>query len=60
MHYYHDAEETVFFPSVELVCDVRGIIERNVEQHRAFGLGFDRFWEYVRSCVPGEYDGGGD
>ena len=57
MHHHHDAEETVFFPDIELISDVRGVMERNVEQHRAFTPGFDRFQEYSRTCLPQDYDG---
>ena len=57
MHHHHDAEEKVFFPSVEQISDVQGIMERNVEQHRAFTPGFDRFHEYSRTCLSQDYDG---
>ena len=57
MHHHHDAEETVFFPSIELISNVPGIMERNIEQHRAFTPGFDRFQEYSRKCLPLDYDG---
>ena len=57
MHHHHDAEEKVFFPSVEQISDVQGIMERNVEQHRAFTPGFDRFQEYSRTCLPQDFDG---
>ena len=57
MHHHHDAEEQVFFPSVELISDVQGLMQRNVEQHRAFTPGFDRFQEYARTCLPQDYDG---
>ena len=33
-------------------------MQRNIEQHRAFTPGFDRFLEYARSCRPEEYEGG--
>jgi hypothetical protein len=57
MHHHHDAEENVFFPSIELISNVRGIMERNIEQHRAFTPGFDLFQEYSRTCLPEAYDG---
>ena len=57
MHHHHDAEETVFFPSIELISEVQGIMERNIEQHRAFTPGFDLFQEYTRTCLPEDYDG---
>src|SRR4051812_24035571 len=58
MHHHHDAEENEFFPSIELISGVQGIMERNIEQHRAFTPGFDLFHEYSRTCVPEDYDGG--
>jgi hypothetical protein len=57
MHHHHDAEEKEFFPSIELISGVQGIMERNVEQHRAFTPGFDLFQEYSRTCPPEEYQG---
>ena len=57
MHHHHKAEETVFFPSIEQVSNVPGIMENNIEQHRAFTPGFDRFQEHARTCVPSDYDG---
>lgn len=55
MHHRHHAEEKGFFPSIESIVAVQGLMERNVEQHRAITPGFDRFQEYARSCLPGEY-----
>ena len=57
MHHHHDAEEKFFFPSIESISNVQGIMERNVEQHRAFTPGFDLFQEYARTCLPQDYDG---
>ena len=57
MHHHHDTEEKVFFPSVEQISDIQGIMERNIEQHRVFTPGFDRFQEYSRACLPQDYNG---
>jgi len=57
MHHHHDAEEKIFFPSIEAISGVQGIMERNIEQHRAFTPGFDLFQEYSRTCLPKDYDG---
>jgi hypothetical protein len=57
MHHHHDAEEAEFFPSIEQISGVQGLMERNVEQHRAFTPGFERFQEYARTCLPKDYDG---
>jgi hemerythrin-like domain-containing protein len=56
MHHHHDAEETIFFPSIEKITGVEGIMERNIEQHRAFTPGFEAFDTYTRTCIPGDYD----
>ena len=50
-------EEQVFFPNVEEVTGVQGIMEQNYEQHKAFTPGFIKFEEYARTCSPKAYDG---
>lgn len=57
MHHHHDAEEKEFFPSIEAIAGIEGLMTQNVEQHRAFTPGFARFEEYCRTCPPAEYDG---
>ena len=57
MHHHHDAEEHEFFPNIERISGVPGLMERNVEQHRAFTPGFDQFHEYAQTCLPKDYDG---
>lgn len=57
MQHHHDAEEKDFFPSIEAISGVQGIMERNIEQHRAFTPGFELFYEYSRTCLPKDYDG---
>lgn len=57
MHHHHDAEEAIFFPDIERITRVKGIMENNVEQHRAFTPGFDKFYEYCKTCPPRTYDG---
>ncbi|KAK5955566.1 hypothetical protein OHC33_003207 [Knufia fluminis] len=57
MHHHHDMEEEHFFPSIEQVTGVQGIMERNIEQHRAFTPGFNSFHEYAQTCPPKDYDG---
>jgi hemerythrin-like domain-containing protein len=57
MHHHHDAEEKEFFPNIERITGVQGIMERNIEQHRAFTPGFESFQEYSMTCSPKEYDG---
>jgi hemerythrin-like domain-containing protein len=57
MHHHHDAEEKAFFPDIESISGVDGLMEQNVEQHRAFTPGFEAFEAYCRSCESGEFDG---
>lgn len=57
MHHHHDAEEEIFFPDIENVANVKGVMEQNVEQHRAFTPGFDKFYDYCKTCPPKDYDG---
>ncbi|KAF1968720.1 hypothetical protein BU23DRAFT_479418 [Bimuria novae-zelandiae CBS 107.79] len=57
MHHHHDAEEEIFFPSIERITGVAGIMERNIEQHRAFTPGFEAFDSYSQTCAPKDYDG---
>jgi hypothetical protein len=57
MHHHHDAEEAEFFPSIEQISGVKGLMEQNVEQHRAFTPGFDIFYEYAKTCAPKDFDG---
>lgn len=56
MHHHHDAEETVFFPNIEKITGVQGIMERNIEQHRVFTPGFEAFDTYSRTCLSQEFD----
>ena len=58
MHHHHDCEEAIFFPSIESISGIQGLMEGNIEQHRAFTPGFDRFQEFCRTCLPKDYDGG--
>lgn len=57
MHHHHEAEEEDFFPAIEKIANSPGLMERNIEQHRAFTPGFDAFQEYARTCSPEDYDG---
>ena len=57
MHHHHDAEEKAFFPDIESISGVGGLMESNVEQHRAFTPGFEAFERYCRIVKPEEFDG---
>lgn len=57
MHHHHDTEEEQFFPEIEKITGIAGLMEANVEQHRAFTPGFEAFDAYAKSCHPRDYDG---
>ena len=42
---------------MQQVSGIKGLMEHNVEQHRAFTPGFDGFQEYAKTCAPRDYDG---
>jgi hemerythrin-like domain-containing protein len=57
MHHHHDAEEQEFFPNIERISGVQGLMRRNVEQHQEFTPGFDLFQTYAQTCPVKEHDG---
>ena len=57
MQHHHDAEEQTFFPKIEEVSGVKGLMDHNVEQHKAFTPGLEVFHEYAKTCTPKDYDG---
>lgn len=57
MHHHHDCEEELFFPDIDKVSGVPGLMETNREQHRSFTPGFESFQEYAKTCAPKDYDG---
>ncbi|KAF2640053.1 hypothetical protein P280DRAFT_480549 [Massarina eburnea CBS 473.64] len=38
--------------------NVKGLMQRNVEQHQAFTPGLEKFHEYTKTCAPKNYDSG--
>jgi hemerythrin-like domain-containing protein len=56
---HHDGEEKLFFPGVEATTGTKGLMDRNIAQHKAFHDGLDEFGEYVREVIAGgrTYDG---
>lgn len=51
---HHAGEEHTFFPAVERLAGEAGIMGANVDQHRAFHDGMERFGAYALACVRGE------
>lgn len=56
LQHHHDAEEETYFPRLERVASQPGLMDHNVEQHAAFGVGFTAFHDYVNTCDPKDYD----
>ncbi|KAK4096321.1 hypothetical protein N658DRAFT_436356 [Parathielavia hyrcaniae] len=59
LHSHHTGEETMLFPEVEKLTGVEGLMETNVEQHKAFHDGIDSFKAYAESVLAGaqQYQG---
>lgn len=59
LHSHHSGEESMLFPAVEKMAEVEGIMETNVEQHRAFHDGIDSLKAYANAVVADKekYDG---
>lgn len=56
---HHDNEESTIFPHLEAKLKAPGLMDGNVEQHRAFHGGLERFQGYLKSIQAGKdkYDG---
>ncbi|KAF8462579.1 hypothetical protein BDZ91DRAFT_784463 [Kalaharituber pfeilii] len=52
LHIHHDNEETHFFPDIEKLTGVIGLMDRNIEQHRAFDGGVELFDKYLEQVTP--------
>lgn len=57
IHEHHKAEEDLFFPKVEAITGVKGLMETNVAQHNAFEPGLLGFESWVEACKVEDYDG---
>jgi hemerythrin-like domain-containing protein len=55
---HHEGEETLLFPALEEGTGVKGLMEKNVEQHHAFMSGFRELETWVKEVKVEEYDGG--
>lgn len=60
LHSHHTGEERLFFPAIERLSGVKGIMDGNVEQHRVFHDGVDELKACVEHMLNGKtkYDGG--
>ncbi len=57
IHCHHNAEETAYFPAIEEAAGIPGLMECNIEQHRAFEEGLDRLQQYAQETSKDEFDG---
>jgi hypothetical protein len=59
LHSHHSGEEESFFPVVEGMTGVKGIMDNNVEQHKAFHDGIDSLKAFADAVVADKqkYDG---
>ena len=56
LHIHHNGEETHLFPEIDKILNGKDIMERNVQQHRLFDDGvnrFDKYLEQVRRPAKG-------
>jgi len=59
LHVHHRGEETDFFPHIEHLTGVEGLMGNNVAQHEAFHAGLDALNDYAQAVVDKKerYDG---
>jgi hypothetical protein len=53
VHHHHHVEEEVFFPGVEKALGQKGIMSKNLEQHKAFESGIEDFRKYATTTLDG-------
>ena len=47
----------MFFPDIEAISGVEGLMAQNVQQHHAFEVGLKNLEDYASKTSVGEYDG---
>lgn len=57
IHTHHQMEEANFFPQIAEYTGEPDIMEKNIEQHRAFDTGLTIFEEHIYKLTPESYDG---
>ena len=58
IHSHHDGEETMFFPAIQKLTGVDGLMDANIEQHKTFHDGLEIFKAYIDAVIAGEkYEG---
>ena len=53
IHAHHEGEEAILFPGIERLSGQEGIMEANIDQHRAFAEGIDAFGKHCDALVAG-------
>jgi hemerythrin-like domain-containing protein len=51
VHIHHAGEEAAFFPTIEQLTGVPGIMDGNIQQHEAFSAGLKAFDEYIAAAT---------
>ena len=56
---HHAGEEAMFFPSVEKMTGIKGVMDTNIDQHKAFHDGMDLLKAYADAVLAGKekYEG---
>lgn len=54
---HHDVEETYMFGAIEGLTKVDGIMDQNLQEHKDFHDGLDRFRKYIFETTAADYDG---
>jgi hypothetical protein len=55
--HHHDAEEEFFFPPLDKLPGMKGLMDINIEQHKTFHSGLEEFSKYVSETKPEDFDG---
>lgn len=54
---HHDVEETYMFGAIERLTKIDGIMDQNLQEHKDFHDGLERFRKYVFETAAADYDG---
>lgn len=54
LHVHHEGEEDILFPWIQEATKEANIMDRNIDQHRAFHAGLEAFKNYIDSCLNGQ------
>jgi hypothetical protein len=59
IHSHHGGEEAMFFPTIQRLTGVEGLMDANIEQHKSFHDGLETFKAYTDALLAGQekYEG---